>query len=79
MLISSVILKGPASFQWADLLCADTERDSNRSEGEVLWCAVAGRASLLMLDLSGGKESRRIPVFNQVDADQPPTDLEYIR
>ena len=32
-----------------------------------------------MLDISDGKESRRIPVFNQVDADQPPMDLEYIR
>lgn len=42
-------------------------------------CVAAGRAGLLVLDISGGKESRRIPVFNQVDVDQPPTDLEYIR
>ena len=42
-------------------------------------CVAAGRPGLLVLDISGGKESRRIPVFNQVDGDQPPTDLEYIR
>ena len=41
--------------------------------------AVAGRAGLVLLDISGGKEARRIPVFNQVDADKPPTDLNYIR
>ena len=32
-----------------------------------------------MLDISGGKERRRIPVFNQEDAGQPPADLQYIR
>ena len=45
----------------------------------VCGCVIAGRAGLLVLDISGGKESRRIPVFNQVDEAQPPTDLEYIR
>lgn len=34
-----------------------------------------------MLDISKGKEPRRIPVFNEVDDEQPPTNqqLEYIR
>ncbi|KAL3157789.1 hypothetical protein ABBQ32_012213 [Trebouxia sp. C0010 RCD-2024] len=41
--------------------------------------ALQGRPGLLALDISGGKEARRIPVFNQVDTDQPPTDLDYIR
>lgn len=40
---------------------------------------VAGRTGLLMMDISHGKENRCIPVFNQVDADKPPADLEYIR
>ena len=40
---------------------------------------VAGQKGLVMLDISGGKESIRIPVFNTVDNEGPPADLQYIR
>lgn len=39
----------------------------------------AGQPGLLLLDISGGKENRCIPVFNTVDGDQAPSDLHYIR
>ena len=42
-------------------------------------CRVSGRPGLLLLDISHDVENRRIPVFNTVDDDQPPTGLQYIR
>ncbi len=42
-------------------------------------CDDLGRPGLLLLDISHDIENRRIPVFNTVDDDQPPTGLQYIR
>lgn len=42
-------------------------------------CDVSERPGLLLLDISHDVENRRIPVFNTVDEDQPPTGLQYIR
>lgn len=41
----------------------------------------AARPGLLQLDISDGKELCRVPVFNEVDTEQPPTrdQLEYLR
>ena len=41
--------------------------------------AAAGQKGLVMLDISGGKERIRIPVFNSIDDEGPPADLQYIR
>ena len=38
----------------------------------------AARAALVCADISHGKELRRIPVYNEVDAEEPPP-FTYIR
>lgn len=41
----------------------------------------AARPNLVMLDISHGKEPVRIPMFNDIDEDKPPSQeqLQYLR
>lgn len=44
------------------------------------WLAAQrARPGFLLADISGGKEARQLPVFNEVDGEGPPAGLTYVR